>query len=69
MPYSSTGYRSRAEECVRLANQTKDTMLQSAILSLRQQYLEIARRLSEIDQLPAQVRVKGERPESKQPAI
>jgi hypothetical protein len=48
MPYSKTGYQSRAEECVRLANATKDEMLRSAILGLRQQYLVIARRLGEL---------------------
>ena len=49
MTYSVTGYRSRAEECVRLANATKDEMLRAAILGLRQQYLHIARRLGEMD--------------------
>lgn len=48
MPYTETGYQSRAEECVRLANATGDEMLRAAILGLRQQYLEIAKRLSEM---------------------
>jgi hypothetical protein len=49
MTYSENGYRFRAEECVRLANATDDDMLRSAILGLRQQYLQIARRLGEMD--------------------
>ena len=46
--YSSNGYRLRAEECVRLANRTKDAQLQSDILKLRQTYLSIASRLEKI---------------------
>lgn len=45
MTYTSEGYLKRAEECVRLANLTKDEMVQSAILRLRQDYLRIAESL------------------------
>jgi hypothetical protein len=49
MPYTEKGYRARAEECVRHANLTKDEMISSAILRLRQSYLEIATRLASLD--------------------
>ncbi|HEX2592862.1 MAG TPA: hypothetical protein VHL34_15275 [Rhizomicrobium sp.] len=49
MPYSSNGYRTRAEECVRLANMTKDPMLSAELLKLRQSYLTIAERLKKVD--------------------
>jgi hypothetical protein len=49
MPYSPDGYRARAEECVRLANLTSDTMLSAELLKLRQSYLVIAERLKEIN--------------------
>ena len=52
MPYSSKGYMIRAEECVRLANLTKDNMIQKELLSLRQSYLKIAERLVEIEAQP-----------------
>ncbi len=45
MPYSAHGYRIRAVECVRLANLTKEEILQAAILRLRQDYLQTADRL------------------------
>jgi hypothetical protein len=45
MPYSVTGYRTRAEECVRLANLARDDMVQTELLRLRQSYLRIAERL------------------------
>ena len=41
-------YGVRAEECVRLANLTKDNMIQSELLSLRQTYLRRAEKLREI---------------------
>lgn len=43
--YSSAGYEARAQECVRLANQSRDQMLQTELLRLRQIYLAIAERL------------------------
>lgn len=46
---TSTEYLARAEECVRLANVTKDEILQQAILTLRQQYLQTAARLQSIE--------------------
>ena len=49
MPYSEAGYLARAAECVRLANFTKDEMISSAILRLRQSYLEVAKRLAILD--------------------
>ncbi len=48
MPFSHTGYLARAEECVRLANLTSDTMLCSELLKLRQSYLVIAQRLKPV---------------------
>jgi hypothetical protein len=48
MPYSEKGYSARAEECVRLANQAKDSMIQAELLKLRQVYLQIAKRLSRL---------------------
>ena len=48
MPYSANGYIRRAEECVRLANLTKDEMLSAELLKLRQSYLTIAERLKSI---------------------
>ncbi len=47
MSYSSKGYTSRAEECVRLANQTADEMIQRELLTLRQTYLKTAAKLGE----------------------
>ncbi len=45
MPYSAAGYEARADECVRLANQAKDSLVQMELLKLRQTYLQIAQRL------------------------
>jgi hypothetical protein len=45
MTYSAKGYESRAEECVRLANQSRDELVQQELLKLRQIYLQIAKRL------------------------
>lgn len=42
---SPAGYEARARECVRLANQSQDRMLQAELLRLRQTYLAIAERL------------------------
>jgi hypothetical protein len=47
VPYSPNGYQSRAEECVRLANLTRDEMLSAELLKLRQSYLHIAERLGQ----------------------
>ena len=49
--YSQQGYAARAEECVRLANMSKDQLVQADLLKLRQTYLQIARRLGELDDL------------------
>jgi hypothetical protein len=46
MPYSARGYAERAEECVRLANLTKDPMLSAELLKLRQSYIIISDRLA-----------------------
>jgi hypothetical protein len=43
--YSDKAYERRAEECVRLANQTQDQLIQAELLKLRQTYLQIALRL------------------------
>jgi len=43
--YSPAGYEARAQECVRLANQSLDRMVQIELLRLRQTYLAIAERL------------------------
>ena len=48
MPYSLAGYTARAEECVRLANHTKDAMISAELLKLRQTYLKIAEQLGEM---------------------
>jgi len=45
MPYTVEGYEHRAEECVRLASATKDPMLRTELLKLRQTYLTVAERL------------------------
>lgn len=49
MPFSVRGYLARAEECVRLANLTKDEMLRLAILRQRQSYLAYAAQLKSLD--------------------
>ena len=48
MSYDVEGFRFRADECVRLANLSKDQMIQRELLSLRQVYLKAAERLSEL---------------------
>jgi hypothetical protein len=48
MSYNVEGFRFRADECVRLANLSKDQMIQRELLSLRQVYLKAAERLSEL---------------------
>jgi len=45
MPYTVEGYENRAQECVRLASSTKDPMLRTELLKLRQTYLNVAERL------------------------
>lgn len=49
MPYSVKGYEVRAQECVKLANQAADELVQMELLRLRQTYLTIAERLREQD--------------------
>lgn len=53
MPYSLSGYTARAEECVRLANNTKDAMISAELLKLRQTYLKIAAQLGEVEERSA----------------
>ena len=48
MSQTSADYLARAEECVRLANNTEDEMIQRALLELRQIYLNVAERLAKI---------------------
>jgi hypothetical protein len=50
MPYSLSGYTARAEECVRLANNTNDAMISAELLKLRQTYLKIADQLGEMEE-------------------
>jgi hypothetical protein len=45
MTYTAEGYEKRAHECVVLANQAKDELVQRELLKLRQTYLTIAQRL------------------------
>jgi hypothetical protein len=45
MPYTVEGYEDRAQECVRLAGDTQDSMLRTELLKLRQTYLTVAERL------------------------
>jgi hypothetical protein len=47
MSYQSEDFIARAEECARLARLTRDEMIQTEILQLRQFYLHAARRLEE----------------------
>ena len=47
MAYGPEDFRARAEECFRLANMTKDSMIQRELLDLRQIYLQTATRLLE----------------------
>lgn len=51
--FSPGGYEARAQECVRLANQSQDRMVQTELLRLRQTYLAIADRLRQQDRLAA----------------
>ena len=44
--YGPEDFTARAEECVRLANMTKDAMIQRELLELRQIYLQTAVRLT-----------------------
>jgi hypothetical protein len=46
--YTVDGYEARAQECVRLANLTTDRMVQADLLKLRQTYLLVASRLSQL---------------------
>ena len=48
MSYAVEALIFRAEECVRLANLTKDGMIQREILTLRQTFLKTAERLREL---------------------
>ena len=45
MAHGPEDYAARAEECVRLANSTKDEMIQRELLELRQIYLRTKERL------------------------
>jgi len=45
--YGPDDFTARAEECVRLANMTKDQMIQRELLELRQIYLQTAARLAQ----------------------
>jgi hypothetical protein len=45
MAYGPEDFGARAEECVRLANVTKDDMIRTELLELRQKYLHTAGRL------------------------
>ncbi len=45
MTFTAEGYEARAKECVTLANQAQDELIQRELLKLRQTYLVIAERL------------------------
>lgn len=45
MTFTAEGYEARAKECVSLANQAQDELIQRELLKLRQTYLVIAERL------------------------
>ena len=45
MIFTAEGYEARARECVSLANQAHDELIQRELLKLRQTYLVIAERL------------------------
>ncbi len=49
MSYSAEGYEKRAAECVVLANQARDSLVQAELLKLRQTYLHIAKRLRQAE--------------------
>ncbi|MDE2185058.1 MAG: hypothetical protein KGJ78_18750 [Alphaproteobacteria bacterium] len=51
--YDTSGYEARAEECVRLAFATEDSLLREQLLSLRENYLGIARRLKDRERPPS----------------
>ena len=42
-------YEARAEECLRLADLTKDDLIQTTLLQLRQTYLRTAARLRAVE--------------------
>ncbi len=44
--YEAKDYERRAEECVRLASITTDSLIERELLNLRQTYLQIAARLA-----------------------
>lgn len=48
MPHTVEGYEQRAQECIRLASGTKDPMLRTELLRLRQSYLSAAQRLRQL---------------------
>ena len=48
MAHGPDDYAQRAEECVRLANSTKDEMIQRELLELRQIYLRTMERLIQL---------------------
>jgi hypothetical protein len=52
-------YAQRAEECVRLANSTKDEMIQRELLELRQIYLRTMERLTQLQAAPGTGRTQG----------
>jgi hypothetical protein len=54
MSYNVEGFKSRADECVRLANIAKDHMIQRELLALRQVYLKAAQRLGDLSQTTSQ---------------
>lgn len=60
MTFSPSGYLARAEECVRLANLTKDMMISAELLKLRQIYLKIATQLGEISECIPREEPRGE---------
>jgi hypothetical protein len=43
-------YEARAEECLRLADLTKDDLIQTTLLRLRQTYLRTAARLRAVEE-------------------
>jgi hypothetical protein len=45
VPYGPEDFATRAEECIRLANMTRDEMIQRELLELRQIYLQTVERL------------------------
>jgi len=47
--YAAEDYEERGEECARLANLTKDELIRKELLILRQNYLQTAERLRQIE--------------------